>query len=399
MKQTNNNFGVLPFYPSVDEQLHRQSYAFGRVYPLYAPNDRLLPFQIMVPADTRFSALDLLSLQGEVVQEIIGGDAWTANIVTTHTVQDADYALLINTGTDTLAETLPEGQYYLRLRAGNNLYFSEVFTVVSQLGGYLHLSWWDVDDFVMDAGRIVYNLSGVAQTRVYGSGPQDVEAGGMIAVTVNNAQIESSFYTFFFRGENIGGLTMTYTDVEGQTQTEPVNDFGAASVGTMTLPRGANVLTITNTTADTIHIDAAALLLLASGVQKKFRHELYLCAQIGRPEYEYEEEGNTRDGYFFPEKQISEKTYKFQFVAPEYLLDAMRLMRLSDYVQITDQYRRGYSADTFLITPKWLPQGALAAVDAEFQTDTVAKKLAWAAPQPAGGSFDESYNDDYSKQR
>ena len=43
----NNNISVLPWYTSINEQNHRKSYAYGAIYPLFAPADRLLPFQII----------------------------------------------------------------------------------------------------------------------------------------------------------------------------------------------------------------------------------------------------------------------------------------------------------------------------------------------------------------
>lgn len=106
-----------------------------------------------------------------------------------------------------------------------------------------------------------------------------------------------------------------------------------------------------------------------------FKNEVYFDTALGMPEYEFEEEGETRDGLWFPEKMISEKTYKFSFLAPEYLLDAMRFIRMSDHIKITDWMNDTYDADTFLLTPKWQSPGMLAAVDAEFQTAAVAKKI------------------------
>lgn len=102
---------------------------------------------------------------------------------------------------------------------------------------------------------------------------------------------------------------------------------------------------------------------------------VFLDTQLGMPDYEFEEEGETRDGLYFPEKMISEKTYKFAFLAPEYLLDAMRFVRMSDHIQITDRNGVVYNADTFLLTPKWQAPGMLAGVDGEFQTAAVAKKI------------------------
>lgn len=127
----------------------------------------------------------------------------------------------------------------------------------------------------------------------------------------------------------------------------------------------------------------------------KFKNRLYLCTEIGKPDYEFEEEGETRDGYFFPEKQISEKTYRFQFLAPEYLCDVMRLIRMSDYVTITDKYGRVYHCDTFLITPKWQTQGDLASVEAEFQTSTVVKKIGRGYIISNKGDYNEDFNNDF----
>ena len=53
----------------------------------------------------------------------------------------------------------------------------------------------------------------------------------------------------------------------------------------------------------------------------------------------------------------------------------MRLARMADHVKITDRYSTVYECDTFLITPKWEVQGNVASVDAEFQTNMVAKRI------------------------
>ena len=124
-----------------------------------------------------------------------------------------------------------------------------------------------------------------------------------------------------------------------------------------------------------------------------FKNCLYLSTELGKPEYEFNEEGEQRDGYFFPELQISEKKYKATFLASEYLCDVMRFIRMADYVKITDKYGNIYRADTFLITPKWEAQGNLAAVDMEFTCDTVAKKIARAVTSI--GDFNDDYNDDF----
>lgn len=130
----------------------------------------------------------------------------------------------------------------------------------------------------------------------------------------------------------------------------------------------------------------------ANGVQN-YRNILYLNTQLGKPEYTFEEEGEQRDGYFFLEKIISEKTYKCVILASEYLCDVMRFIRLSDVVFIRDQFGNTYRADTFLINPKWEEQGDVASVEIEFTCDTVAKKIGRGVE--VLGEFNDDYNNDY----
>lgn len=125
-----------------------------------------------------------------------------------------------------------------------------------------------------------------------------------------------------------------------------------------------------------------------------FTNVVYLCTEIGKPDYVFEEDGEKRDGYFFPEKQVSEKTFKFTFLAPEYLCDAMRLIRMSDIVKVTSDGRT-YDCDTFLITPKWQTQGDIASVETEFECATVIKKISKGFT-PYAGDFNDDYNDDFN---
>lgn len=132
----------------------------------------------------------------------------------------------------------------------------------------------------------------------------------------------------------------------------------------------------------------------------KFVNRLYVCTEIAKPDYEFEEEGESRDGYFFPEKQLSYKKYRFTILAPEYLCDVMRLIRMADDVRITDNFGREYKCDTFLMTTKWQTQGDLASVEVEFTTDTVVKKISGGAytpgPTPTTGDFNDDFNNDFN---
>lgn len=280
----NNNFSVLPWYTSIDEQNSRKSYAYGAIYPLFAPTDRLLPFQIM--RSTRANAITNVVLYDKNGKQI-------ANI--TQYMKDTGLQIVRfeNMGYDVIVypAILPmplnqfDGIYYMTMTDGVQTWWSEMFTVVQDVSGYLKIEWWDIENLVFDAGQIVYQ-------------------------------------------------------------------------------------------------------------NPAFKNRLYLCTELGKPDYEFEEDGEERDGYFFPEKQISEKTYKCTILAPEYLCDVMRFIRMADYVQVTDKYGRKYDCDTFLITPKWQTQGDLASVEIEFQTDTVVKKIGRGVMIANKGDFNNDFNND-----
>lgn len=283
----NNNLSVLPWYTSIEQQNARKWWVYGRIYPLFTQAMFLLPFQIIREhrAGTSIASFKIFKANGEEF-----GDYTTQiqNHIAIKSFESLGYDVIVYPGNLPFVPAFFNGQYYAVLSDGTEIWYSEIFTVVNGIEPYLKIEWWDVEDFVMDAGAIVY--------------------------------------------------------------TEP-----------------------------------------------KFKNVLYLDSDLAKPEYPFEEEGETRDGYFFPIKQISEKHYRFKFFASEYLLDVMRLIGMADYARIT--YRgQTYSLDTFLITPEWEDNGDVASVEAEFDTATVAKKIGRGYIVPTGGDFNDDYNNDFNNQ-
>lgn len=101
-----------------------------------------------------------------------------------------------------------------------------------------------------------------------------------------------------------------------------------------------------------------------------FKNYVYVNSTIGKPNFEYEEEVTTRNGYTFPLQQTSWKSHQFDFAAPEYLADLFRLIKLHDYVTIYNQDIT-FECDEFTPTTEWQEQGDLAIINCEFKTDTV----------------------------
>ena len=281
----NNNLSVLPWYDSIERQNARKWWVYNKVYPLFTPAGFMLPFQVMREHRTneivsfRIYKRDN-SLVGDFTQVMKETGLKVINPIGAREIDVIVYSGLLPAFTK-----FANGQYYAVMSDGVQTWYSEMFTIVNDISGYLKLEWWDVDDFYMDEGVIIYK--------------------------------------------------------------SPL-----------------------------------------------FRNKLYLCADIAKPEYVFEEDGETRDGYFFPAKQISEKRYHFTFLASEYLLDVMRFVRMADYAQITKN-EQVYKLDTFLITPEWEDNGDVASVDAEFDTATVAKKIGRGFVTTTKGDFNNDYNNDF----
>lgn len=281
----NNNLSVLPWYTSINEQNHKKSYAFGNIYPLFTLKNTMLPFQFM--RSTRSNNITSVILYKKNGQQFLN---ITQQMIETGLqivkFQNLGYDVVVYPGNLPMPINTPPGRYYAVISDGVQSWYSEIFTIVMNVSGYLKIEWGDLENAFFDVGAIVYK-------------------------------------------------------------------------------------------------------------NPKFVNVLYLNTELGKPEYVFEEDGETRDGYFFPEKQISEKTYKCTALAPEYLCDVMRLIRMSDIVIVTDKYGRKYNVDTFLITPKWETQGDIASVEIEFQTDTVVKKIGRGIYPTSKGDFNNDYNNDY----
>lgn len=286
----NNNLSVLPWYTSIEQQNARKWWLYGRVYPLFTPAGFLLPFQILLDyrATPSMSACVLYDANtGAVVDSAVAAKLNNTGF-SFKQFSALGYTVAVYPGLLPAFTSLANGRYYLRITINGVNYYSEIFTVVNDIQPYLKITWWDLSDFTMDAGTIVY--------------------------------------------------------------TTPA-----------------------------------------------FKNVLYLQSDLAKPEYPFEEEGETRDGYFFPTKQISEKRYRFNFLASEYLLDVMRFIRMADLAEI-EYHGQRYSLDTFLITPEWEDNGDVAAVEAVFDTATVAKKIGLGYIKAQRGDFNDDFNNDFNNQ-
>lgn len=398
----NNNLSVLPWYRSLDEQNARRWWVYGRVFPLFSPAERLLPFQIM----------------RNTLHE------YTPGLVLP--VADSDYGYMLPTG-----EVISDNDYGYKEYpiSGVTAVYFENLTKCPDLA--VAVVAYDSNDNVVGTFTPEFNEDG------YFTGGWTLPAGTsyIYAQTKNNnlqiakttvayvATTQTAPITKFEIYTRDGALVGDFTAlINEQITIKAFDNFGydviiypaqlplfqtfANGQYYAKLSDGTNtwyseIFTAVNDIEPYLKIewyDNNDFVMDAGRIVYKnpaFKNVLYLDSTIAKPEYNFEEEGETRDGYFFPIKQISEKRFRFKFFASEYLLDVMRFIRMADYATIYYHGQR-YSLDTFLITPEWEDNGDVASVEALFDTATVAKKIGVGYIKAQRGDFNDDFNDDYN---
>ena len=101
-----------------------------------------------------------------------------------------------------------------------------------------------------------------------------------------------------------------------------------------------------------------------------FKNTLYVDTELFKPEYPYFREVERLLGRNFDKLHISAKEYRFQMLAIEETIDALRLIPLHDRKQVEIK-GRSYTVDEMLITPDWQGQGDVALLNFTFRTNTV----------------------------
>ena len=384
---SNNNLSVLPFYSSIEQQNARKWWVYGRIYPLFTPAMFLLPFQVMrehrvMPVPLEFTEIDVIIDRNNKWNHSLFGDKGHIIAISIYKGKEVE---LSGTGNITYAFVKSVGS------GGDDVEFATGYT---QCINAIDSATVDVPQ---DASYLYVLQSGI-------------DANVFTEEGINRFEIYSKD----------GALVNDYTtQIQNQIVIKPIGDIDVI-VYTGNLPfvpaffNGqyyvvmsdsvdiwySEVFTVVNDIEPYLKIEwwDTEDFIMDGGVivyqKPAYKNVLYLDSDIAKPQYIFEEEGEQRDGYFFPTKQISEKRYRFKFFASEYLLDVMRFIRMADFARITYQGQT-YNLDTFLITPEWENNGDVASVEAEFDTATVAKKIGRIYVEPTGGDFNEDFNDDF----
>ena len=380
-----NNFSALPWYNNIEGQDFRRWWKYGNIYPLYTGKWELIPSQIMRPGkktgynpveplelNTTYDSAMLIPVMGLVISSAYEGKSWVDdyliddNVIITFTqrhlsgwawaLTDSDLNVLAggNTPTEIDFSQYPTASHLLIERT------EETPIIVNRV--------WLVDDgtgILLPRTLTLHKLDGTLVADIYSPsawagkhisspeiGPSNMD---YLIYNTNGDQFDTPMPIGQYYLKTSDGINEWVSDV-----ITVVN-----SIDDLVLVQWMN--------EDDFFMDAGAILYHSLG----YYNQVYLQAEVAKPEYEFEDEGETRDGVFYPTKQISKKKYKFNFLATEYLLDVMRFVRMADYITI--RFVRGGETITlypssFLISPEWEKEGDFAGVSAEFETDTVAKK-------------------------
>ena len=408
----NNNLSVLPWYSSIEQQNARKWWVYGRIYPLFTPAGFLLPFQVMRDHLSEFiyepdgDALveeqtylnSYLNYDGEDYS--ILGSMDSGNSVAKYEIEGLGQLYFDNLPGVSPASELP-GANVLFVDSEDNITGHYILTADS--GSFTGGIDIPTDSVYVYIQRSTVGYTGVATVyagkkfeRIFPITKFEIydKDGGLVGdyssriipqinikyvegidviVYIGLLPFESSFANGQYYAKMTDGVNTWYSEIF-----TVVNDIEP-------------YLKITWWDEEDFVMDAGVIVYR----EPPFKNVLYLKADIAKPEYVFEEEGETRDGYFFPVKQISEKKYRFGFIASEYLLDVMRFIRMADYAQITKNGQT-WNLDTFLITPEWESNGDVANVSAEFQTATVAKKIGMIHTPGSRGDFNSDFNNDFN---
>ena len=154
----NNNFTPLAWHQgNIELQSNRATYAYGHIVPLFASATTLIPFQIITATgavDTSIVDMRLLTIDGT---DAVGENLYNRMRIVKNHIASRDVDVIIYKGT-ALNPALPIGQYYLTLKSGTQMWYSDVMTIVADATKLTRITWWDEVDLEFNAGIIKYRV-------------------------------------------------------------------------------------------------------------------------------------------------------------------------------------------------------------------------------------------------
>lgn len=170
----NSNLNPLPWYETIEEQGYRKPWAYGKVWPLIAHRDYLLPFQIVFPdlaGDIKFYIHQVESGQSFEITDAMRQAQFATEADTYFTAifpaqYKLDWSVLGVDFNNDFDESFGGenhtsiGRYYLSMEytlgGETKTMYSEVMTLVDSLSCLLKLEWFSYSNLPYNGGSIIY---------------------------------------------------------------------------------------------------------------------------------------------------------------------------------------------------------------------------------------------------
>lgn len=171
----NSNLNPLPWYESIAEQGYRKPWAYGKVWPLIAHKDYLLPFQVVFPGTPTSVKFYIHQVESGRSFEITAAmtaagfnvDSATYEIGIFPALYELDWATLGLDFNNDFDESFGGenhtsiGRYYLSMEytvdGVTKTMYSEVLTLVMFTSCLLKLEWFSYSNLPYNGGEIIYD--------------------------------------------------------------------------------------------------------------------------------------------------------------------------------------------------------------------------------------------------
>ena len=171
----NSNLSPLPWYETIEEQGFRKHWAYGKVWPLIAHKDYLLPFQIVLPGTpslTRFfihqvesgRSFEITSAMNDASFNVYSGDYVVGIFPALYKLDWATLGVDFNNDFDESfggENHTSIGRYYLSMEytvdGVTKTMYSEVLTLVQFTSCLLKLEWFSYSNLPYNGGEIIYD--------------------------------------------------------------------------------------------------------------------------------------------------------------------------------------------------------------------------------------------------
>lgn len=398
----------LKFYDSLAKQSHRKSYAYGHISPLITKTGWIPAFQFIIPTQLYADSTGIFSVHI--------CDAKTDKIVASYTlpfnyeVRTIDgYKVFINTGKKAIPVSITEYNAFTG-NLDNDGYISI----------YSNASYIIIPVKANEALQLkAANVTKLAFVKSFVLNPElpytlDLCDGTTVVPLQNGASYNRNIpsdakYLLLSKTTSSGAdalpikLIIGTRDYLNLVISEGLYYIKITSDNSGIWTYYSEVFCFDNVTKDCLELEywnETGNFAVKNGViafPTDFHFKLLLKGEIGKPEYNFEEESTKRLGYVYVESQVSKKTYKFNTIVPEYICDALRLVRLCDnkIIRCKDDE---YEAISFEMEADWQTQGDLASVTCEFETDNVIANIGGFVPDKLGGDYNNDYNEDFDKE-